>query len=728
MEGLVSISILSEALGISKTAVSKRFAALPHVFAVTRGGKQKSYAVRHLPQDVRLQLVAKEAEMISDIQWESTKAAISLKENKALQAEKQAITAENLLALFNGQPEEKKAIAYARRDLLKMRDEWLKAAGAPVKSGTIKFAAMYNEGLLPIPAAIQQTIVKISWPTLNRWHKAYQEKGIIALVPRYRNPQKETTKLTEDQMEFVLALLCTKPHIRYKGMMKALAARYREIPGEGVVRRFVKSWKEKNASLYLYLTNPDKWRNQHQFALGSASENIVRLNQLWEFDSTPADLLLTDGRYCLIGVIDVYSRRLKLHVSKTSRASAVAALLRKSLLDWGVPEIAKTDNGSDYVSHHIVSVIDALQIEQQLCPPFTPECKPHIERVFKTFAHSYQEMMPGYIGHSVADRKDIEARNSFASRIMGKGETVAINMTAEELQTYCDRWVNALYHQEPHRGLNNRTPQQMVVGWKQSVQKIKNERALDILLAEAPDNHGIRVVGKDGIKVGSLTYIADNLPEAKTKVKVKLDPLDLGIIYLFDAETNEFLTVAKEPLRTGVDRAETGAKIKARQKKLVQEGAKELRKIARKQAVENIHDEILQHAESKQANIVPLPPREEEYTTPALEQAELAAKAMDQSNREDDLLDGIGLFDKITEPIGTPTTKPAKKEKIVLLRSDADQYALIREKIKTGDRLLSKEDITFLNRYYKTASGSMYLALEGDLREEYSPDEDQAEA
>ncbi len=37
------------------------------------------------------------------------------------------------------------------------------------------------------------------------------------------------------------------------------------------------------------------------------------------FDSTPADVMLKDGRHSIIGVIDLYSRRVKLHVSKTSQ-------------------------------------------------------------------------------------------------------------------------------------------------------------------------------------------------------------------------------------------------------------------------------------------------------------------------------------------------------------------------------------------------------------------------
>ncbi len=44
--------------------------------------------------------------------------------------------------------------------------------------------------------------------------------------------------------------------------------------------------------------------------------------------------MLSDGqRHVIVGVIDVFTRRMKLLVSRTSSAAAVAALLRRTLLE-----------------------------------------------------------------------------------------------------------------------------------------------------------------------------------------------------------------------------------------------------------------------------------------------------------------------------------------------------------------------------------------------------------
>ncbi len=86
-----------------------------------------------------------------------------------------------------------------------------------------------------------------------------------------------------------------------------------------------------------------------------------------------------------------------------------------------MPQIIKTDNGADYVSKHISRIMAGLSIEQIKCPPFTPEAKPHVEGVLGTFSRDMLELLPGYIGHNVAQRKDIEDRKSFAERLFKKG-------------------------------------------------------------------------------------------------------------------------------------------------------------------------------------------------------------------------------------------------------------------------------------------------------------------
>lgn len=699
-----------------------------YIYSPTPTGHEKQFTLSFLPDEIRLAVAKHRAANTlitsSPAAQAGHTAGTALAKEKAKQSELERIKREEQLAAFEQIPVKKQAMAYARRDVLKARKAYLAASGiSNKKKGTLLFCQLYNGGEININDTIRSHVPKVSSSTLNRWQSALKNKGVPGLAPGYCNPKKGSTGLSQEQQDFIIGMLAKSPHCTMATMEMAMEARFSSIPHISTIRRFTKRWKTENASIFLFITNPDAWRNKHQFALGDASAQVERLNQVWEFDSTPADVMLADGRYCLIGVIDVFSRRLKLLVSKTSRSTAVAALTRRAVLDWGIPEIAKTDNGADYVSHHMVQVFEGLEIEQKLCPPFTPENKPHIERAFKTFAHSFMELMPGYIGHSVADRKDIEARRSFASRIMNKDSEVEIKMTAEELQIHCDRWCEAIYHQNKHKGLDNMTPAEVARIWPKAVRTVSNVRALDILLAEAPGSGGTRVVAKDGVKVGRVFYISDSLPETGTTVRVKLDKTDLGTIYLFDVD-GKFLCVAQDPQRTGIDRAETASTIKNRQKKLMREGSKELRKLTREQALDEINEEILEYREDKIANIIELPKRREEYTTTALDEAALAVNALDKSNRElteiDEIISDCDIQERqaVEIAIAEHETDKAKRKRsgiTHIFTSDSDQYQWIRDRERKTPGLTTPE-LDFLNRYYTTATGSFYLRNEGDLR------------
>jgi hypothetical protein len=138
------------------------------------------------------------------------------------------------------------------------------------------------------------------------------------------------------------------------------------------------------------------------------------------------------------------------------------------------------------------------------------------------------------------------------------------------------------------------------------------------------------VITKEGVRVESSLFFATEMAGYEgERVQVKLDKTDLGTIYLY-RENGEFLCVAEDPVRKGIDRVEMAARSKAIQKNVVQEGSKVLRKVAKKAATQMVHQEILTHRESLIANVVEMPQPVEIYTTQALEEAARASRARDQ--------------------------------------------------------------------------------------------------
>ena len=519
--------------------------------------------------------------------------------------------------------------AEARERVLKFLWSRLRA-GERLRAALEVVADACNAGALELPAAAWQWLPQrrgqraLSVGTLKRWHYAYQREGIWGLVDAYGN-RRGHHKVAESPRlrEVVLGCLINSPHITTRDIAAYLQARHAEL-AEGVseraIGRYVQEWRQQNAQVWTKLTNPDAWKNKYMAAHGSHHENITRLNQLWELDSTPADWMLADGRHSVVGVIDMYSRRLTFVVSKTSTAEAVGLAFRKAALAWGVPEACRTDNGADYVSNQFSTVLDSLCIDHILCVPFASEQKGTVERSMRTMSHGILDLLPGFIGHNVAERKVIESRRSFAQRIMDPDATVEVAMTAAELQQRLDEWCEHVYLHQRHAGLGC-SPFERVQQWREPVRRISDERALDALLMPLA---GTRTVSKQGIKLDHHRFVAPELTLHVGKpVLLRRDPADLGRVYVYSAD-GEFVCRAEAPELLGISRQAAAAAAHHHQKQFLAAQKAELA-AARRAVKENIGQAILQHQIATSENLAVFPQPGTDYSTPALEQGRVAA-------------------------------------------------------------------------------------------------------
>jgi hypothetical protein len=580
-----------------------------------------------------------------------TEAGRKLKEKETAAIEDAQQRKAQYMAMFLELPEKSRQVAEAKHQMVEALENFLNAGGFKGRikdgkqcwnwNGVQKFCDAFIDGSLNMPAAIaahftvkgKRSLVPVS---LNNWRKQYEDQGLYGLADHYAS-RKGQTSLSIEQQEFCVSMFTEKPNASIRSLCKAMSTRFKgfTLPERTAVKRFLDNWKARHESFHLFITNPDAWKNKYMFAFGNASENITRLNQRWESDCTPADIMCTDGRANIVGIIDVWSRRLKLLVSPTSKSSAIGMLLRRCILDWGmIEEEFRTDNGSDFTSFYIERVLDLLNVHHHLCAPFTPEQKPHIERAFKTFSHGILPLLDGFVGHNIVDRKAIESRKTFAKRLMTKGETVEINMTSADLQRFCDRWVDAMYHQETHSSLGM-SPIAKFRSWTELVKRISNEHALDVLLSPAPSNDGWRVITKKGLAVtfgaAQLRYIsADFVGHEGKRVRVLIDATDLGHASIFQ-EDGSFLCIAQDPTWIGISNEEVARHAKQRQKEQLAELRQDYKELAKRANVGNIAEEILRDREERAAKVADLPKPSTEYTSPALKQA---AIAVDERHRQ----------------------------------------------------------------------------------------------
>ncbi|QSJ14588.1 transposase [Nostoc sp. UHCC 0702] len=291
----------------------------------------------------------------------------------------------------------------AKLDILRQLETYCQQHQLQKIKGQHAFIAAYNSGQIAVDVATKQVMPSISPSSVQRWLKTLKTQSVDALGGRYGNRAGESKiEASPALRNFVIGILAEYPHASYRHIMKAICGRFEQelIPSQRTLDRWISKWKEENKELLTSIANPDRWKSKNMISLGSYSDGVDAINQLWEIDSTPADIMLEDGRHTLIGCIDVYSRRTKLLVVPRSKAVAIATLLRQCILDWGVPEVIKTDNGKDYTARHLQRLFANLDIKHRLCQPFQPWQKPHIERFFRTFAHDLVELLPGYIGHN----------------------------------------------------------------------------------------------------------------------------------------------------------------------------------------------------------------------------------------------------------------------------------------------------------------------------------------
>ena len=487
---------------------------------------------------------------------------------------------------------------------------------------------------------------------------------------------------------YILALITRQPHLSADHVHKLVRDKF---PGVEVsVRRyqgFLKALKAENKVLLTKLTNPDKFKSHYRVS-GVNSHECSRLNQLWMIDASPADVMLTNGRYNIYACIDVFSRRLIIYVTKTPRSEAVQLLMRAAILMWGIPECVKTDNGSDFVAVATKRLFTLLKIDTETSAPFSPEQKGHIERAIKTFQHDLCPLLPGYVGHNVADRKVIEERKALSQRIGATEDIVfQVDLDDRELQRYCFEWSQGRYKSRKHAGLGNRTPREVAAEYQGEIRRIEDRHALDMLLVPVA---GVRTVGKQGIRLDHSFYLCPTVMPGE-QVMARIDPQDMGHAWLFSPDGSQFLGDAICPELAGVDGAAAVARARAEQTRILKEGAAEIQRQARKIKPRDMVDAVLRQS----GQVVALSDFQRgAVSTPALDAARQAL-----AGREPLVLDAERERPK-------PLQLAAPKTPVVALPETRDQRfrrALALEQEVSAGVQISNEDAIWLGAYQQQA-------------------------
>jgi transposase InsO family protein len=435
----------------------------------------------------------------------------------------------SLIPVFQA-PSRSQAQALQRSALLALIEQRAMAgprasAGRQEKNLFPKLIDAFDAGVLD--KGLRDALGEVSLRTYYRWHAAYQSQGLAGLLPGRGGGRQGLPAELRRELE---ALVWERPRTSAK-IYEYLRLNHQDLPSYRTIHRCVKRFRQEHEELLTLKHGGGRaWKRAFRLSLGRASGAALAPNDLWEIDTTVADVLTKEGRRSrIIAVIDVFSRRAKLRLFKTSCAWGIAQTLRAAILDWGIPKALKMDNGLDYQSKLVAQVCRELGIETPRLPPYAPEAKPHIERFFRTLSEDLFAELTGYTGNCLARRPEV----------------IVKGYSADELQGLVDKWIENVYEERVHRGTDRRPREAFLVpGFNP---KRIGERELDLLLMLAKT----RRVQKCRIRHSGLTYYHPELINLNGKwVEVRIDMFDAGRIFVF--LKNRFVCVAEDVLAKGM--------------------------------------------------------------------------------------------------------------------------------------------------------------------------------
>jgi len=597
-------------------------------------GKGYEYHISSLPQITQQFLAKQAAEKLVKTNTAPVLSArqlsAELTRQETLERQKKQAAREQGAVDFNSLSKKSQTRAEAKLLIMKAYEVYIvphKSTGKEVE-GLHQFVAEYKTRSLELPEWIYSAVKTISKQFKYRWKNHFNNGGLSALAGNYTSTRGKSVISQQPEVEnFLMGFLCKMPHLASKGkaihqslvVMQQTDYPHWEIPSISSIQRWVNSWVKKHSAEFSFVTNPDAYNNEHRPLYGKAYmyQTIEQPNDIWEFDSTPADVMLKDGRHSIIAVIDVFTRRVKLWVAKTSSSEGICLLLRKTILDWGMLNeegLAVTDNGSDYVSNRVSGLFDMLENNQHRTKAYSGWEKPFVEKFFKTLSHSLFEKLPSYIGHNVNDRKQIEAAKSFAERISKKEtredkKVEELKLTSEELQQFLDDWLEYQYHHTVHSELKD-TPFNVYQQSAYQPRMITNPDALNLLLNFIGEATVVRGI----VKAGSVKYTAPELMEAawnRKKVRVFVDPSDVGraVLYPLDVigEDSGWIEVVNQDLIGKEISPQVFAERRKSERKVLSKFRKSAKEYAETFGIDDIHAKELAYYKAKNGNLTGFP-------------------------------------------------------------------------------------------------------------------------
>lgn len=570
-----SLAEVAKKIGVSRQAVVKKMAGCQDYQIKGQGGL-KIYPLKAFPESIQARLRVSQSTSETVTASQSTEPSTKLDSFSSTTVVPESITAPlakpRQIKALPVSDKKKMDLLDAWREIMAIQEKWCAGKGwTQQRTKDEEFSKAVAAGEIPeiaqyLPIVAWGSKPGISRGSLQRYRDRFSSHGLAGYIRNTAKTNQSPIELNPDLRQAIINHLVSFPAAQLTRLHKEVARHHPECPKLTAFRRWVRNWMAENQSFYLHETDKDRWNNTYKAAFGTHNDTTAP-NQIWELDSTPADIALPDGRHCALGLIDIYTRRALVLVNKSSTAAGVLSILRQAIITWGLPAAIRTDNGSDYISHAVKRFCSQMRIEHLICTPGTPQAKPYIERFFGTLSHDVMPILPGYLGHNVTTVTKLRGGQ--------KGKPIQYSFDADSFQNWVDHWLATEYHPRIHGGLkkspNDALTEAINQGWQP--RQVASLRELDLLLAMI----GKKKVNKAGITHEGHRYIAPDLPIGKW-VWVALDAAEMGRIYWF-SEAGVYGGEAIAAELMGIDRREVALEASQNQKAAVSASKKATKKL-----------------------------------------------------------------------------------------------------------------------------------------------------
>ncbi len=259
--------------------------------------------------------------------------------------------------------------------------------------------------------------------TIEAWYYAYRHTGIEGLAPKVRCDRGQC-RLSADLQQAILEAKQDNPRRSIRAIRQLLYTSGQAAKGS------------------LSLSALHRLLQRHGLSRPSSSASEVEelrsfvteyAGTLWYGDALHGPTLMLDGKsqkVYLVSLMDDASR-LIVHSAfcRGETALDIEGVLKQALLRRGLPHRLVVDNGAAYRATTLQGICTRLGIKLIFCRPYAPAGKGKIERWHRTF------------------------RNQFLSEL----DTPSVSSLAQ-LNARLWAWLETVYHQTPHHGLEGKTP------------------------------------------------------------------------------------------------------------------------------------------------------------------------------------------------------------------------------------------------------------------------------